>query len=98
MRVGDFIFEINYSFSPGRPGRFYRNNGDPGDPPEDPEVEILGGYLVNDDHRRLAPLSQKTIDMLCNDDRVMDTLICDHDSGEDDRADYLYEQKRDQNI
>lgn len=32
--------EIEGNHSPGRPGTFYRSNGDPGDPPEPEEFEI----------------------------------------------------------
>jgi len=32
--------EIEGSYSAGRPGTFYRSNGDPGDPPEPAEFEI----------------------------------------------------------
>lgn len=33
------VFNIDYTFTPGRPGSMYARNGDPGDPPEPEEIE-----------------------------------------------------------
>jgi hypothetical protein len=32
--------DVEGHFSPGKPGTFYRSNGDPGDPPEPTEFQI----------------------------------------------------------
>lgn len=37
---GDFELNVSGLYSPGRPGSFYKRNGDPGDPPEPAEFEI----------------------------------------------------------
>lgn len=35
------LYDVEFEYSPGIPGRPYELDGDPGDPPEDPEAEIL---------------------------------------------------------
>jgi hypothetical protein len=35
---------IEFSFSPGRPGSFYKRNGDPGDPPEPDSIDFVSAH------------------------------------------------------
>lgn len=44
-------FEVECSYSPGRPATMYQSNGDPGDPEEPEELEILKVTLVRDRQR-----------------------------------------------
>lgn len=37
--------EVEFIYHPGRPERWYLNNGDPGYPADPPEVEILSAHL-----------------------------------------------------
>lgn len=40
-RYGEQDCRVTFKYSPGRPGSWYKRNGDPGDPPEPAEVEVI---------------------------------------------------------
>lgn len=43
--LGEHDVQVDYSYSPGRPGKMYMSNGDPGYPDEPAEFEIVNVYL-----------------------------------------------------
>lgn len=69
--LGEHEVEVQYTYSPGRPGKMYLRNGDPGYPPEPAEAEIIAVYLFG--HDILSQLPDKSFDSL------LDTITSNHD-------------------
>ena len=46
--LGERKCEVEYHYSPGRPGKFYMPNGDPGYPPDPAEVEVVNVTVGGD--------------------------------------------------
>lgn len=44
--LGEQTVEVEYDYSPGRPGKMYMRNGDPGYPDEPPECDVVSVRLV----------------------------------------------------
>lgn len=72
--LGEHEVEVQYTYSPGRPGEMYLRNGDPGYPPDPAEAEIIAVYLFGLDI--LSQLPDKSYDSL------HDTIISNHSSEE----------------
>lgn len=53
--LGEHEARILAKYWPGRPGSFYKRNGDPGDPPEPDEAEILSVSLFGLDFTNIIP-------------------------------------------
>ena len=48
---GEFIFTVEYDFSPGHSGSMYNRHGDPGDPPEPDVYEIESAVLATNNKK-----------------------------------------------
>lgn len=82
---------VGYTFTPGRPARFYPW---PGDPPEPPEVEVLSVSTGTTDV--LHWLSPEQIEALCE---ALLTLATEAEADADaDRADREYDAWRDRQM
>jgi len=68
--LGEQEVQVDYTYSPGRPGKMYMPNGDPGYPDEPAEVEILNVWLYELDV--LQYLSDSPFDSL------LDTITSNH--------------------
>ena len=68
--LGEHDVQVDYTYSPGRPGKMYMPNGDPGYPDEPAEVEILNVWLYELDV--LQYLHAQSYDSL------LDTISTDH--------------------
>lgn len=68
--IGEHEVQVDYTYSPGRPGKMYMPNGDPGYPDEPAEVEILNAWLYELDV--LQYLSDQSYDSL------LDTISNNH--------------------
>ncbi len=68
--LGEHEVQVDYTYSPGRPGKMYMPNGDPGYPDEPAEVEILNVWLYELDV--LQYLSDSPFDSL------LDTISNNH--------------------
>jgi len=53
--LGEHEVQVDYTYSPGRPGKMYMPNGDPGYPDEPAEVEILNVWLYELDVLQYLP-------------------------------------------
>lgn len=81
---------VGYTFTPGRPARFYPW---PGDPPEPPEVEVLSVSTGTTDV--LHWLSPEQIEALCE---ALLTLATEAEADDGDEADRAYDAWRDRQM
>lgn len=66
---------VTYSITPGRPARFYLNNGDPGYPEEPPEIDLTWFSRVD---------GGESIDITDDEtDRIADEILEEYDGRED---------------
>ena len=79
---------VSYTFTPGRPARFYPH---PGDPPEPPEVEVLSVSTGVTDI--LHWLSPEQVEALCE---ALLTLATEE--GDDDDSDRRFDEWRDRQM
>ena len=79
---------VEFTYTPGRPGTMYKNNGDPGDPPEDSSVDLESISVtiptINHYGRRGKALHYELIQDL--DQSVIDRITeqCDEHAVNDD--------------
>ena len=66
----DDEISVKFVYRPGRPGRWYLDNGDPGYPDDPPEIEVID--LAGDDKKpiqfeELTQEQQATVEQACWD-------------------------------
>jgi hypothetical protein len=62
LPLTDLEVKVNFTFTPGRPGKMYLRNGDPGYPDDPAEVELLE-VIVGEDNI-IDALSDKVVEMI----------------------------------
>lgn len=58
---------ITFTYSPGRPGTWYKRNGDPGDPPEPDELDIESVKVDGSEVPELSDRQWAIVEQACYD-------------------------------
>jgi hypothetical protein len=92
--LGEHTLNIEYVYSPGRPGRMYMANGDPGYPDEPPEFEVI--KVAWEDGTPIVGCLQGLICEFLNESedfysKAGEQFVDDYEAS---RADYEYDNRR----
>lgn len=78
----DVEAHIEFDYSPGRPGTWYKRNGDPGDPPEPDELDVtsvkVDGSEVDLSDRQWEIVEQACYEKVAEENAARDAAEYEH--------------------